>query len=72
MKVVIDGNYGNAEYDSILQAMEYERVFSIERDKDNGMFLLREACDDYFSVAVNKEQLIQLGREIIEFAENAI
>ena len=50
----------------MLDKMEEECIFKVET-LQNG-FLLTECCDTYFNVEVTKEELIQLGEELIQLA----
>lgn len=43
------------------------RIFDVEKQPD-GRFEIYECCDLYFSVTVTKEQLIALGQELINLA----
>jgi len=49
--------------DSVLQLLEDERIFSIEK-KDNGDFILTEKCDYYFKATLTPAQLMQLTVEL--------
>jgi len=58
---------------SVLKYLEENRVFSIEKIND-GEFEFVEGCDKYYCVSLNKEELFQLGVEIMKLAleENEI
>ena len=45
-------------------------VMEIVRD-DSGRFIVWEKCDNYFSVVLTRDQLVELGKEIIALAESA-
>jgi len=64
----MDGNFNT--YPTMLRALERESVFSVEHRKD-GMFRVREACDDYFCVYLTREQVLTLADEIRDFVENS-
>jgi len=53
---------------SIIKKLSSGRIFDIDRLADQKGFLIRETCDDYFKVTLSKEELIQLGEEIIQMA----
>ena len=50
-------------YDSALEAMKREKIFSITKQED-GTFVATEECDEYFACTLNRDQLIQLADEI--------
>ena len=52
--------------ETILERLEEAQVFSIS--EWNGEFEIGEECDNYYSVTVTKEELIQLSNEIMELA----
>lgn len=54
-------------FPSILAALEEERVFNIARTK-GGDFEIEEMCDEYFRIALTKDQLVGLAEEIKAFA----
>ncbi len=56
----------NNEY-PLLKRLEESRVFGLEKYGDG--FVIGERCDDYFSVALTKEELFALAREIEAFAK---
>lgn len=51
---------------TILARLREERVFYIERDGD--IFVVCEACDDYFGERLTRDELRQLATEIMEIA----
>ena len=54
--------------DTILEVIADARVFRILKNSD-GSFDLIEGCDNHFSVLFTKEQIVQLGKELIALAE---
>lgn len=71
-KLDIDA-YGDdlIESDSILGALADNRIFRIKKTQ-KGLFNIREQCDEYFQGNLTKEQLIELGKEIIKLAEKEL
>jgi len=49
---------------SVLNILESERVFSIERTED-GKFRFTEECDHYFSCELTVSQVLDLANELI-------
>lgn len=58
------------EADSILEALENQRVLAVTKHAD-GLFLIEERCDANFGVFLTPDQLKTLGRELIAIAEQA-
>lgn len=67
MKHKVDTFYGSYECDSLMEAMDFGRIFSIKQ-KGNS-FRVEDSCDRYFSIYLNSEQLAELGRELIELSK---
>lgn len=53
----------------MLLALREARVLNIGR-LDDGRFVLQEGCDDWFSLAMTKEEVIALAHELISLAES--
>jgi hypothetical protein len=56
-------------YSSILECLNYKRVFKIEK-LPNGDFDFEECCDNCFGVALTKEEMLGLAEEIKALAES--
>jgi len=56
---------------TLLKALLNARVLDISK-LDNDEFCLNEACDDWFSISLTKQELINLGNELIMFANNEL
>ena len=54
-------------YSSVIDAMADNRVLKIKREAD-GQFRVAEHCDDCYFVILTPDQLVALGRELIEMA----
>jgi hypothetical protein len=67
MKIEGTNVKGNKEYTTILDAVGDCCVFHIDKN-DDGTFTMTEGCDGYYRVELSKDQLIQLGNELIAFA----
>lgn len=52
----------------ILEAVMDCRVFTIERLEETDEFIITEDADKAFSVKLSKEEMKQLGEEIIKLA----
>ena len=62
--ITTTGTFGiQIRYDSVLEAMDGEQIFSIHKNKD-GLFVVTEKCDEYFACTLTRDQLIQLADEI--------
>ena len=69
MKIEKDKHWGsivikNGISDKVLE------VFGIDWNNNNNNFELVEHCDSYFVKEITKEELIQLGNELIFIANN--
>jgi hypothetical protein len=62
-----DGKIAN--YESILEMLEDNKVFEIKKIGVN-FFVVRELCDAWFEEYITREQLIGLGQEIIALAND--
>lgn len=62
---IIRDNSSIEEYPSVLDAIDGERVVSIVR-RENGNFMLREACDVYFEIELTNELFCKFIDELIE------
>lgn len=51
---------------TVLSRLDEGRVFYIRRDGE--MFVVCEACDDYFGERLTRDELRQLASEIMELA----
>lgn len=51
----------------ILEVLSESRVFKVKQEKNN-KFSIQELCDREFAVSVSREELKQLGEEIIKLA----
>ena len=68
MEIKKDGYYNSIVIkDGILDKVS--QIFGIEKN-DNNNFELTEHCDIYFVEELTKEELIQLGNELIFIANN--
>lgn len=56
----------DVEYESLLEAMACERIFTILQRGDS--FDVGEACNNYFWVRLTRDQLRQLGEDLIALA----
>ena len=56
--------------DSILPRLSNGRVFNIE--VKNGMIIFKEGCDNYFSVDLRPQDVIELSRELLSLAIEAM
>lgn len=60
-----DGEFFSKQ--KMLDIVSELRIFDVEKQPD-GRFEIYECCDLYFSATVTKEQLIALGQELIDLA----
>jgi hypothetical protein len=62
---ILSGNHNDeiVEGDELLSLLAKEHIFKILR-KEDGLFLIEESCDHYFSVRLTREQLLDLADEI--------
>ncbi len=51
----------------LLRRLDNNRVFDITRNK-NGDFIVREQCGMYYAETLTKDELEQLGNEIVALA----
>ena len=56
------------EGDTILEALVDAEVFQIDK-KEDGDFYISELCDKYYGANLTREQLIDLGNELIALAK---
>lgn len=56
-----------AKPDTLLARLEKERVFSVATLSSS--FLISEECDCYYTVTLSKDELAQLGQELIELSK---
>jgi len=63
-----DALLGKGKGDTILEALVDAEVFEIEKEED-GDFYISELCDNYYGANLTKEQLIDLGNELIALAK---
>lgn len=61
-------NLDYVEYDSMLEAMQEESVFTIEKNEEAGTFYVNEGGDGWYYAELTKAQLLQLAEEIKELA----
>lgn len=54
------------EGESVLKALGRENIFVVSPNGD--MFEFTEACDDYFTRILNKDQVLALANELRELA----
>ena len=54
--------------ESILERLEKERVFEIFKFCGESTFNIIEGCDRFYGVGLTKQEMIQLGNEIIDMA----
>ncbi len=54
---------------SILEILSENRIFCIEKYKGDEKFYIGECCDYYFTYPLTKDELKQLGQELIELSE---
>ena len=62
-------NIHGQDYNTLLEALDDQRVFGIVVEEDN-TFIMQEQCDNYFEVELTREQLLLLGQEIIDLANH--
>ena len=55
------------EYKTMIAAVRDRNIFTVEKAED-GIFMLQEACDQYYELAITHEQLRALGEELIALA----
>ena len=55
------------EYKTMIAAVGDRNIFTVEKAED-GIFMLQEACDQYYELAITHEQLRALGEELIALA----
>lgn len=69
---ILVGNHGEevVESETLLNALNEQSVFKIVKSEDD-FFLIEESCDNYFSVRLTREQLIDLADEIRRLATGA-
>jgi hypothetical protein len=67
---VKDFFYQEGGYDSILKAMDDNRIFSVNLNGE-GDFEVIEKCDGFFGVTIPPHYLRALGEELIEMADSA-
>ena len=66
--MILKDQFGrDKEYSCLLEYLDDHRIFEIE--KVDAHFSITEKCDCYFCVVLTKEQLKQLGEEIIKLSE---
>ena len=53
-----------------LEAMSELRIFSVTVNADRKTAEICEACDGYFRVDLTKDELAQLGRELIHLSRD--
>lgn len=53
----------------ILDRLLHRRIFSVG-PTNTGTFEFQEACDYYFTEQLSRDELIALGKELIEMATN--
>ncbi|KRS22811.1 hypothetical protein AAY72_01465 [Alishewanella sp. WH16-1] len=58
---------GKQQYETILEAVTYGRIFEIEKD-DKGQFLLEDGSGA-FGVTLTREQLLALANDLKKLAE---
>jgi ribosomal protein L5 len=56
------------EKETILDKLGYEQIFNISKE-ENDIFKIREGCDNYFSVNLTKEEVLQLAQELIDLTK---
>jgi phosphoribosylformylglycinamidine (FGAM) synthase PurS component len=66
--IKIKSNVRDSEYHTILEALNYEGVFSVSKNKD-GEFEIMEECDRYFSITITKDQMLMLINELTRLIE---
>lgn len=54
----------------MLARLDAAKVFSVELSKDGRTAKLSEECDRYFSETLTKDELAQLGRELIHLSRD--
>ena len=68
MSMTIENEYGGVDGETLLEALHYARIFSVEK-KEDGRFCFRESCDDYFCAILTKEQVLALADELRALVE---
>lgn len=58
----------HGEVNTVLELLVAERVLSITHDAEQDTFDLYELCDEYFYVTLTRQQLLELGKEIMDLA----
>lgn len=56
---------------SVLEKLDDESVLGIIPLPEQGMFEIYERCDEYFSVKLTADELLQLAKEIEEMAKGS-
>lgn len=55
---------------TMLDLMDEKQIFFIRKEPD-GTFIIEERCDTFYNARLSKDELRQLGQEIIALAESA-
>jgi hypothetical protein len=64
-KLIKRGPYGESYVAlPILSVLENDRVFTVDIETEPNKVIIREACDGYFSKALDKEQFGKLIEEL--------
>jgi|GEM_PF-3694305 len=64
----IQSDEDGSKFKSMLDAMGGLRIFSVK--KSDGLFRVQESCDHYYAAHLTKEQLYDLGVEIINLSKS--
>lgn len=56
----------------MLKFMNDERIFDIELSQDKTMLEIMESCDNYFSVDLTKQQVLELIADFQDLADEMI
>lgn len=66
--VTIDNGHDGATGETLLDALEVARVFSVQKEGP-GCFRIEECCDNYFFGLLTTEQMLALADELRAMAK---